>query len=48
MKVKICRICGAGKMKKRIGTEMFQCKGKSLAIPDYVTYGCVECGELYR
>lgn len=45
MKTKICPICGAGKLKKKVGTETFEYKGETLTIPNYVTYMCKECGE---
>ncbi len=31
--------------KKKVEKELFEYKGKSLTIPDYVVYTCVECGE---
>ncbi len=45
MKAQKCPICGAGKLKKRIGKETFEYKGESITIPNYVTYECAECGE---
>lgn len=45
MKKKKCPICGGGVLKKKIGTELFEYKGKTLPIPNYVTYACSECGE---
>lgn len=45
MKAQKCPICGAGKLKKKIGTESFEYKGETLAIPNYVTYACAECEE---
>jgi HTH-type transcriptional regulator / antitoxin MqsA len=45
MKMKKCPICGAGLLRKRVGTELFEYKGETLSIPDYVTYACNECGE---
>jgi len=38
MKTKNCPICGAGKLKKRIGKEPFEYKGERIMIPDYVAY----------
>lgn len=40
-----CPVCGAGKLKKKIGTEAFEYKGETVEIPNYVTYACAECGE---
>jgi HTH-type transcriptional regulator / antitoxin MqsA len=45
MEAQKCPICGAGKLKKKIGTETFEYKGASLTIPNYVTYVCADCGE---
>lgn len=45
MKRQECPICGAGVLTKRVETEVFEYKGKSLTIQDYVTYDCNECGE---
>jgi len=45
MEAQKCPICGAGKMKKKIGTETFEYKGANLTIPNYITYVCAECGE---
>ena len=45
MKARKCPICGAGKLKKKVGTESFEYKGETLTIPNYVTYVCAECGE---
>ena len=45
MKTKNCPICGTGALKKEIGTEPFEYKGKLGTIPNYVTYACAECGE---
>jgi HTH-type transcriptional regulator/antitoxin MqsA len=45
MKKQKCPICGAGVLDKKIGTELFEYKGETLRIPNYVTYACSECGE---
>lgn len=45
MEAQKCPICGAGKLKKKIGAETFEYKGKSITIPNYVTYECATCGE---
>jgi HTH-type transcriptional regulator / antitoxin MqsA len=45
MEAQKCPICGAGKLKKKIGTETFEYKGKTLVIPNYITYVCPACGE---
>jgi HTH-type transcriptional regulator/antitoxin MqsA len=45
MKARKCPICGAGKLKKKVGTESFEYKGETKTIPNYVTYACNECGE---
>ena len=45
MEAQKCPICGAGKLKKKIGMETFEYKGKTLVVPNYVTYVCPACGE---
>ena len=45
MKAKKCSICGAGSLKKKVGTEVFEYKGETKTIPNYTTYACNECGE---
>lgn len=45
MKAQKCPICGAGSLKKKIGTESFEYKGTTKTIPNYITYSCAECGE---
>lgn len=45
MKIKKCPICGAGKLKKKVGTESFEYKGQTKTIPNYITCTCAECGE---
>jgi HTH-type transcriptional regulator/antitoxin MqsA len=45
MKEQTCPICGAGSLKKQVGSESFEYKGESVKIADYVTYACAECGE---
>lgn len=45
MEAQQCPICGDGKLKKKIGPETFEYKGKTVTIPDYVTYACAKCGE---
>lgn len=40
-----CPVCGVGTLKKEVGTETFEYKGMSTAIPNYVTRKCDECGE---
>lgn len=45
MKAQNCPICGGGKLEKKVGTEIFEYKGKSIEIPNYVTHECAACGE---
>jgi len=45
MKAQKCPICGAGSLKKTIKTQVFNYKGETKEIPDYITYECPECGE---
>jgi HTH-type transcriptional regulator/antitoxin MqsA len=45
MKAQKCPICGVGVMEKKIGTELFEYKGETLPIPNYVTYVCNKCEE---
>ncbi|KAF0183097.1 MAG: HTH-type transcriptional regulator / antitoxin for MqsR toxin [Nitrospirae bacterium] len=45
MKDQKCPICGTGSLRKEIGAETFEYKGKSISIPNYVTYACDACGE---
>lgn len=45
MEAQKCPICGAGSLKKKMGTETFEYKGETLAVPGYVTYACAKCGE---
>lgn len=45
MKTKNCPIGGAGKLKKKVGTESFEYKGQTKTIPNYITHTCSECGE---
>ncbi len=45
MKAQNCPVCGVGTLKKEVGTETFEYKGMSTAIPNYVTFKCDECGE---
>jgi len=45
MEAQNCTICGAGSLKKKIGTETFEYKGETITIPNYVTYACAKCGE---
>jgi YgiT-type zinc finger domain-containing protein len=40
-----CPVCGASKLKKKVGIESFEYKGKTKTIPNYVTYVCSECGD---
>lgn len=40
-----CLICGLGKLTKKVSDEVFEYKGKSVAVPGYVTYACDVCGE---
>jgi len=42
---KKCPICGEGKLVRKITEEVFNYKGKTITIPDYVSYECNECGE---
>jgi YgiT-type zinc finger domain-containing protein len=44
-KTKNCPICGAGKLKKKVGAESFEYKGQTKTISNYLTYTCSECGE---
>jgi HTH-type transcriptional regulator/antitoxin MqsA len=45
MKTRKCPICGAGGLKKTVGTETFEYKGQEISIPDYMTYVCPGCQE---
>jgi HTH-type transcriptional regulator/antitoxin MqsA len=45
MNTQKCPICGKGSHKKKAGSELFEYKGQSITIPDYITYECSECGE---
>jgi len=45
MKEQKCPICGAGVLKKKVEKELFEYKGKTLSVPDYIVYACDECGE---
>lgn len=45
MKNEQCPICGQGILKKEVRDEIFEYKGCSKIIPNYVTYSCPECGE---
>lgn len=45
MKARKCPICGAGGLKKTVGTETFEYKGQEISIPDYMTYVCPGCQE---
>lgn len=45
MKAQKCPICGAGSLKKKVGIEVFEYKGETKRIPNYITYACNECGE---
>lgn len=45
MEAQKCPICGAGKLKKKIGTETFEYKGETTTISNYVTRKCTKCGE---
>jgi len=40
-----CPICGMGLLEKRVQDELFEFKGRTLVISDYVTYACNHCGE---
>jgi YgiT-type zinc finger domain-containing protein len=40
-----CPVCGTGRLKKKVGTEVFEYKGETMTIQNYVTYVCSECGE---
>lgn len=40
-----CPICGAGSSEKKVGTESFEYKGKTIKIPHYIIYECSDCGE---
>lgn len=40
-----CPICGHDDMRKKVGTETFQYKGKNFDYPNYITYECQSCGE---
>lgn len=42
---KICPICGVGELKKHIVNEEFEYKGRTVSIPNYITYTCNECEE---
>jgi len=45
MNAQKCPICGAGSLKKTVKTEVFNYKGQTKEISDYVTYECPACGE---
>ena len=45
MNTKMCPICGKGSQKKKTGSEIFEYKGQSITIPNYIAYECSECGE---
>ncbi len=45
MHKKKCPICGEGILKKDTTEETFEYKGKSISIPNYVTYKCNVCKE---
>ena len=45
MEAQECPICGVGKLKKKIGAETFEYKGKRITIPNYAIYECAKCGE---
>ncbi len=45
MKAQECPVCGAGTLKKKIGTQTFEYKGEITTIPNYVTYACTKCDE---
>jgi HTH-type transcriptional regulator/antitoxin MqsA len=45
MKAQKCPICGAGVLEKKIETELFEYKGETIKILNYVTCVCGECGE---
>jgi len=42
---KICPICGRGKLTKKSVEEVFDYKGETLKIKDYVIYECSACEE---
>lgn len=45
MKAQKCPMCDKGSLKKEIVTELFEYKGKTIEIPDYIKYRCDVCGE---
>ena len=45
MKAKKCPICGIGSVRERVGPEIFEYKGQTITISDYVTHECSECRE---
>jgi YgiT-type zinc finger domain-containing protein len=42
---KKCPFCGKGKLVKKVTEEVFNYKGKTITIPDYVIHECNVCGE---
>lgn len=40
-----CPICGVGSLKKEVKTEVFEYKGETKEVPNYITWACSECGE---
>jgi YgiT-type zinc finger domain-containing protein len=40
-----CPICGAGFLERKVKTEVFNYKGRTKEIPNYIVYACAECGE---
>lgn len=42
---KKCPFCGKGKLVKKVTEEVFNYKGKTITIPNYVIHECNVCGE---
>lgn len=40
-----CPICGHADVRKKVGIETFEYKGKKFDCPNYITYECQSCGE---
>ncbi len=45
MKGKMCPVCGEGRLVRKVIEEVFEYKGRTLVVPDYVVYECDTCGE---
>lgn len=45
MKAQKCPICDKGTLKKEVVSELFEYKGQTIEIPNYIKYRCDVCGE---